>query len=217
MEVDPNLLFAALAGIGAIVTAVATLIKLYYIDIIKPQRKKRRIEEKKALLSKIRIIEVCVNSLKNSLNWVRNNEFKKREYPDISYPQLLSETLKQKVDQYVARYFLCGDLYKACEYAIKHFMRVIAITELPETREKYQLDSPLTEDKFMRFYVNDQEPSTIWLRTQDNKLYHRLLKKLNPAEGEEALDRFFREVSQIIKNDRVFNRFRKEKETSIVS
>lgn len=168
----------------------------------------KKLGKKKALVGQLKS---CKSHVEWAIDRIKKDEW---EYPpDIPHLNFCPE-LNRKVIEFVESYQRCADLFIACKYAIRSESEKCAEASVPNTHKSRHLDKMITKkSEFVIQFVNGKKVIKNWIEENFPGIHENIIQNLE--ESESALDRFFLDLNRMLKNNRVLNRFRKEKKNLI--
>lgn len=208
-EIDWALFFTALAGIGVTITAVATVIRLYFIPW-REKKRKERLKEKKKLEGKRHHLY--------QLEWSMEQNLKRVEQEDFSMLDLgtggLPQQIVSKVENYIEDFHHCSDWFVACQNTIRLTLYEITKNQLPKTMKEYHLNVVLYQsENILHRFLHEEEVTKRWIEKTYPSLFGDIMEHLK--ESERKLDTFFIKVNEAFQKHTILRRFRKETEKLI--
>jgi len=209
-ELDLPLLFAALGAVGVLVTAIATVAKLYLLPW-RERKRKRRLAERQTLTNKKSSLDTLIRQIeKNIEESVKPNKFPVGANIGWYIPEF-----KKKIKEYHKEYDRCKDWLEACKVAIEHHMMLVTSKKFPNTVEEYKLHESLQADEFVNMYIEGEKITLTFIKENYPSLHKDIIEHLKEKRAQHKLDVFFLEINDFFKNHVILKRFRQEKKELI--
>jgi len=209
VSISWNDISSALNILGPI-ALVITLIFNVWLNTIRPAS----IKKKEQYISKLNEQHAQYVSIKEQVkanfNVIKVNNF----FADLNIGRItekIDDKIERDIVNYLEQYVLCSDIYEGCRSVLKSSARDYANQWIPRSLENFPIDNLICDDILINQYLDGNKLSDMWLRDNDNKIYHTLMKYRDEKEGDVKFDEFYQFFNNVISNDKLINRFRKEK------
>jgi hypothetical protein len=208
LDINWVLVFTAVGGTGAIVTAIATVVKLYYIPY-RNKKMKNRLREKKELDSKISSLTSTKWQLEQSLNEkVRPSKFE--HGASVSW---FVKDYEERIKEYHEKFNECGDWYEACTEVVA-FEHMALVRNEFKNGDASQLQEKLLQVPLVNMYIEGEKVTLTFIKDSYPRFHKDLMEMVKDEKAEkkeQRLSAFFIETNRLFGNHRVLTRFRKKK------
>jgi len=208
LDIDWVLVFTAVGGTGAIVTAIATVVKLYYFPY-RARKMKSRLREKKELDNRISNLTSTKWQLGKSLDErVRPSRFD--QGANVNW--FVTE-FEERIREYHEKFNECSDWYEACTKAIQ-FDHMTLVRSHFQNEDMSQLQEKLLVGPLVDMYIEGEKVTLTFIKDSYPAYYKDLMEMVKDEKAErkeQRLSLFFIETNRLFSNHRVLTRFRKKK------
>jgi hypothetical protein len=208
LDINWALVFAAVGGTGAIVTAIATVVKLYYFPY-RARKMKSRLHEKKELDGKISSLTSTKWQLEMSLNEkVRPSKFE--QGANVGW---YVKDFEEKIKEYHEKFNECGDWYEACTKVVE-FEHMALVRKEFKNGDSSQLQEKLLQGPLVNMYIEGEKLTLTFIKDNYPSFHNDLMEMVKDEKAErkeQKLSAFFIEANRLFGNHRVLVRFRKKK------
>ena len=206
-ELNWSVFFPALAGIGAFVTAIATIVKLYLIPW-RDKKRKKRLVEKKQLEQTVSALMTIKNQIEKSLERdVKQNNFARGA--DIGWWSM--PKFDERVKEYHEGLDFCKDFYEACKDVVELRMMRLVKNFFPITTTNYPLDDKLQKGQLANMYINGEKVTYTLIKESYPDFCKEIVDNIKEDSKENKLDNFFLEINSTFRDNIVLKRYRQEK------
>lgn len=160
----------------------------------------------------IRELKNCKFSIKMATDdYIKKDQWK--YHPNVSYIEF-HEEIAGKVRRFVDHYMRCSDLFLACKHTIRCHIIDRATFRLPKTNNTTRIDNLLMNKETMIIHlVNERNLTDSWIKDNHPEIYNTIYERLEEKPAD--LNTFFYDLGKMLENDKVLDRFMKEKEELI--
>lgn len=211
-NIDLTLVFIALGALAGILLVFVEGYQAYNKYVV-PKKNEKRATRKEELTSAHAQYTNTRSSLERSLkDYVMTNKFTEGWH---SYPsESLSSDLKKRIQKWNEIYERCGDWKVASESEIIVRLQELSQKNLRTTFKDYpDLLGALNSDGFRSRYFEGEEVTKLWIEQNNPTLHETIMDHLKGKKAK--LGMFFLNLNATFKENRVLNRFRREKKELI--
>jgi hypothetical protein len=192
------------------ICVVFALIYNYWLNTIRPKIIKEKEEKVTNLTEKQTQYNRIKGQIQENLELIKSNDLSKTLTINYS-KEIIDNKIKNDITNYLEQYSLYSDIYEGCVCVIRFNVQFYASQLIPKSLQKHPIDNILNDLPLIKQYLEGNCLSANWLRENHNDKYHIIIKYLDDSEGEKNLDEFFKQFNNVILNDMIIKRFRKEK------